>query len=166
MSERKRILIVDDEPVTREVLGAILSRAGYEVSFAEDGVSAIQKAAAEKPDLVITDGLLPKMHGFLVCRTIKEMENPPKVIVLTGVYTKLTYKWSVKVEYHADEVLNKPFDKDILLACIKGLLKGSADVEQAAQVVSMPTSNRDKEKGFDVIKAQTPVDEALERKIG
>jgi DNA-binding response OmpR family regulator len=118
----KKILVADDDRVMRELLGRILSQAGYETVFAVDGNDAVEKALAEKPDLVIMDGLMPKMHGFLACKTIKELENPPKVLLLTGIYTKPTYKWEVKSEYGADELLSKPFDKASLLAAIKSQL--------------------------------------------
>jgi DNA-binding response OmpR family regulator len=95
-----------------------LTDAGYDVLFAEDGQAAVEKAAAEKPDLVIVDALMPKMHGFLACKTIKEMDTPPKVILLTAVYTKKSYKWEARGRYGADEFLTKPFELSALLACI------------------------------------------------
>lgn len=118
-----KILIADDDRVTRELLGGTLKNAGYEVLFAEDGVDAVEKASTEKPDVVLMDGLMPKMHGFVACKTIKEFENPPKVVLLTGVYTKSSYKWEAKGTYLADGFLSKPFDREILLALLEGLLK-------------------------------------------
>ena len=114
----KKILVADDDPPLRKVLGRILTDAGYDVLFAEDGQAAVEKAAAEKPDLVIVDALMPKMHGFLACKTIKEMDSPPKVILLTAVYTKKNYKWEARGQYGADEFLTKPFELSALLACI------------------------------------------------
>jgi DNA-binding response OmpR family regulator len=87
--------------------------------LAEDGKAAVEKASSEKPDLVITDGLMPKMHGFLACKAIKEMASPPKVIMLTAVYTRLSYKWEAKEAYGADDLLTKPFEVSELLACIE-----------------------------------------------
>lgn len=128
MKERRKILVIDDDRVTRELLSNVLTRAGYEVVLAEDGVSGVEKAAGEKPDLVITDGLLPKLHGFRVCKAIKELESPPKVIVLTGLYTKPTYRREVTHQYLADDLLTKPAGPADLLACIEkhlGTLKPS-----------------------------------------
>jgi DNA-binding response OmpR family regulator len=122
MDRKKKILVVEDDRLWREMIGRILTNNGYEVIFAEDGKVAIEKAASEKPDLVLTDGLLPKLHGFLVCKAIKDMPSPPKVIVLTGVYTKPTYKWQAKREYGADELLSKPANAAELLACIDRVL--------------------------------------------
>jgi DNA-binding response OmpR family regulator len=127
MGGSKKILIVDDEPLARELLSIVLERAGYEVISAEDGATAVEKASSERPDLVITDGLLPKVHGFLVCKAIKEMADPPAVIMLTGVYTRPSYRWEIKHNYHADEVMNKPFDTRLLLNAIARLLPARAD---------------------------------------
>jgi two-component system response regulator MprA len=117
-----KILIADDDRVTRELLGRTLTNAGYEVLFAEDGLAAVERASTEKPEIVLMDGLMPKMHGFVACKTIKELEHPPKVVLLTGIYIKPTYKWEAKRTYLADGFLRKPFDKDLLLALIEKLL--------------------------------------------
>lgn len=126
----KRILIADDDRMTRKMLWAILNKAGYDVVIAEDGQAAVELAASETPDLVLTDGLLPKLHGFLVCKTIKEMDAPPKVIILTGVYTKPTYRWEAKKEYGADDILLKPIKPEELLACIEKHLAAAASEMQ------------------------------------
>lgn len=115
----KKILVADDDPPFRRVLGKVLSQAGYQVVLAEDGKMAVEKTKTEKPDLVITDVLMPKMHGFLVCKAIKEMEAAPKVIMLTGVYTKPSYKWEAKDHYGADDMIPKPFVVADLLARIE-----------------------------------------------
>jgi CheY-like chemotaxis protein len=118
-SKNYKILVADDDPPLRKVLGKILTSAGYEVILVEDGKAAVEMAKSEKPDLVITDGLMPKMHGFLVCKAIKELQSPPKVILLTAVYTKMHYKWEAKRKYGADELMTKPFEVAELLSCIK-----------------------------------------------
>jgi twitching motility two-component system response regulator PilH len=124
-----RILVADDDPPLRKVLSKILTSAGYDVIVVEDGKAAVEKAKSERPDLVITDGLMPKMHGFLVCKTIKAMPSPPKVIMLTAVYTKMQYKWEAKEKYGADELLTKPFEVAELLACIERQLSSSPRAE-------------------------------------
>lgn len=121
----RKILVADDDPPLRKVMGKILTQAGYDVILAEDGKMAVEKAAAEKPDLVITDGLMPKLHGFLVCKAVKEMDPPPKVILVTAVYTKMNYKWEVRDKYGADALITKPFEVADLLACIKKQLADS-----------------------------------------
>jgi DNA-binding response OmpR family regulator len=123
MLKGAKILVADDDPAVRHLLWKVLSMAGYEVILVEDGKSAVEATQTEKPDLVLTDGLLPKLHGFLVCKTIKSFPNPPRVFVLTGVYTKLTYGWEVKTQYGADEFLTKPFNIEDLLSRIANQLR-------------------------------------------
>jgi DNA-binding response OmpR family regulator len=118
VSDHKRILVADDDRFIRDLMKALLSRAGYDVIFAKDGEEALKLAASENPALVLTDGLLPKLHGFEACKSIKSLKNPPKVIILTGVYTKPTYKYQVMKEYGADDVLSKPVDVCRLLESI------------------------------------------------
>jgi two-component system OmpR family response regulator len=128
---KSKILVIDDDATTREILRAVLEPHGYEVIVAADGISGVAAASSEKPDLVITDGLLPKLHGFRVCKAIKEFDSPPKVIILTGLYTKPTYKWEVKHEFLADDLLTKPVDAVTLLACVeKHLGRREADDDQ------------------------------------
>jgi len=158
MDTQKKILVADDDRVSRELLGRILEMAGYEIVFAENGQEAVEKASTEKPDLVLMDGLMPKMHGFLACKTIKEFEDPPKVLLLTGIYTKPTYKWEAKGEYRADELLSKPFDGAILLASIERLLadlnreralrsvKAAKDTSLPAEHPSRDSENRETEQ--------------------
>jgi DNA-binding response OmpR family regulator len=62
---------------------------------------------------------MPKMHGFLVCKAVKELQPPPKVILLTAVYTKMHYKWEAKNKYGADDLITKPFEVAALLNCIE-----------------------------------------------
>src|SRR6185295_18123815 len=105
---KKRILVVDDNPFMRETLNLILLRAGYHVWLAEDGHDGIRKARAERPSLVLLDGL-PGIHGFQAGKAIKELPAPPKVILLTGSYTKPNYGREAKANYGVDDVLLKPF---------------------------------------------------------
>lgn len=142
MHVQRKILIIDDEPVTRALLRGVLEKAGYEVILAEDGLSGVEAARSERPDLVITDGLLPKMHGFLVCKAIKAFDSPPKVIILTGLYTKPTYKWSVKHDYGADDLQTKPITPADLLACVEKQLGDPSYLDLPESLpVALPTAN-------------------------
>jgi CheY-like chemotaxis protein len=123
----KRILVADDDPFMRELLDLILSGAGYDVMFAEDGQTAVKMVAAERFDLLLSDCLLPKLHGFEVCKAVKALPDPPKVVMLTGVYTKPTYKWQLMREYGADAVINKPVESPKLLSCIAEQLLAKDD---------------------------------------
>lgn len=129
----KRILVADDDPPLRRVLGKILTAAGYEVTLVEDGRAALERAEQDKPDLVITDALMPRMHGFLVSKAIKALDSPPKVILLTAVYTKNNSRLEAREKYGADDLIVKPFAVAELLDCIEShLASAGASAQQAA----------------------------------
>ena len=115
----RRILFAEDDPAFRKIIGKILTGAGYDVVLAEDGESAVEKAAMEKPDLVITDGLMPKLNGFHVCKAIKELDPAPKVILLTAVYTNPSYTWEARTNFGADDIITKPCEIAYLLRRIE-----------------------------------------------
>lgn len=82
-----KILVIDDNDQDRKIIERFLKKAGYdEVILAETGEKGVESAINDKPDIVITDTLLPGIDGFEVCRQIKEKMGPsgPKVVVMTG----------------------------------------------------------------------------------
>lgn len=124
MTTPKKILVVDDDRLMRMMLSMTLTRAGYEVISAENGRSAIEKAALEKPDLVLTDGLMPDMHGLIACKAIKRLASPPKVVLLTASKTEMK-----KGEACApDDFLMKPVRQAELIACIERLLSDACQL--------------------------------------
>jgi CheY-like chemotaxis protein len=126
---RLKILVAEDDGPLRKTIGKILDMAGYEVTLVEDGKSAVTRAAAEKPDLIITDALMPGLHGFLVCKTVKGFSPAPRVIMLTAVYTKPGYKWEARDKYGADDLLTKPFKVPELLSAIEQQLAAGMTAE-------------------------------------
>ena len=121
----RKILLADDDMAFRKILGNLLLKAGYDVVLAEDGEKALQQAKRESPDLVITDGLMPKLHGFQVCKAIKELSPPPKVILLTAVYTSPNYMWEAQAKFGADDIMTKPCQINDLLRTIEKHLSAS-----------------------------------------
>lgn len=105
-----KILVVDDEREIVLLLEQILSSEGFEVFTAGDGQEGLAVYMKERPALVVTDAMMPKIHGFELCRRIKEeSDNTAKVLILTAVYKKYKYKGKVQEEYNVDEYLDKPF---------------------------------------------------------
>jgi DNA-binding response OmpR family regulator len=78
---------------------------------------------------MITDGLMPRVHGFLLCKTVKQLDPSPKIIALTAVYTKPECRSEVMRKYGADELFIKPCKTLELLACIEDMM--SRPVKQA-----------------------------------
>lgn len=121
-TQKKRLLIVEDESHTLETLTDRLEFAGYEIITAEDGEAGLSKAREEKPDLIILDVMLPKMDGFKVCRLLKfdqKLQHIP-IIMLTARSQETDVNLGTKTG--SDAYMTKPFDFDVLLEMIKRLL--------------------------------------------
>jgi len=114
----KKILFIEDESVLQKALGDILKQKGYEMISALNGGIGFNLAKAEKPDLILLDLVLPKMHGFEVLKKLKEESETKEipVIVLTnlermedvGQAVKLgAAAYLVKAQYTIEEVMEK-----------------------------------------------------------
>jgi len=79
-----KVLVVDDDPMVRDVLRVMLGFEGCQVVDAPDGESALVMSAAIRPDVVILDVTLPGINGFDVCRQLKSGPVPPRVVILTA----------------------------------------------------------------------------------
>jgi CheY-like chemotaxis protein len=97
---KKRILIVDDSPLVHQIYGAHLEEAGYEVLHVEDGMTAINTAFREMPDLILLDVHMPKINGNQVCRLLKDHQTTchiPIIIVTSQSSQEVVVdprKWS------------------------------------------------------------------------
>lgn len=117
---KRRVLIVDDEPRYVRLIAVNLEASGYETLAARDGKSAVEVAAAQKPDLVLLDIGLPVMDGFEACRRIREFSASP-IIMLTA---KAGEADKVRgLDAGADDYLTKPFGPAELLARIRAVLR-------------------------------------------
>ena len=85
--DKKRILVVEDEPDIRELLVSYLENEGYCVLWAEDGVGAIDLFGKERFDLVILDIMIPKIDGYGVCEVIKKKSDVP-IVFLSALGTR------------------------------------------------------------------------------
>ena len=117
----KRILVVDDSATERHVLGELLSKNGFEVSFAEDGEQGVEQARLTKPDLVIMDVVMPGMNGFQATRAItKEPETQHIPVIICTTKDQETDKvWGVR--QGAKDYVVKPIDAAELLGKIAAL---------------------------------------------
>jgi two-component system OmpR family response regulator len=120
---QSKILVVEDDPTLMEVLKYNLTKEGYAVISAADGLQGVEAARREKPDLIILDVMLPKMDGFEVCRVVrKEMIVP--IIMLTARAEEIDKV--VGLELGADDYMAKPFSTRELLARVHAMLRRSA----------------------------------------
>ena len=115
---RKRVLVVDDDRNLQFLAGRILREAGYEVDFASDGVTALQKVAASRPDLLILDLTLPNIDGRGVLLQLKDLATAPPVLVLTAHGQH--FSGADAVRRQAAGLMAKPFSlKDLVATCEK-----------------------------------------------
>jgi CheY-like chemotaxis protein len=121
-TERKKVLVVDDEPGVRQLVSKILSRE-YTVVEAKDGEEAIDAVRSQSPRIVIMDMMMPKMDGLTACYAIKKdpATRGIPVIMLTAIDQELNKKLSTTV-MGANKYMTKPFDAQELLATIRQLL--------------------------------------------
>ena len=116
----KRVLVVDDDVKTVELVKLYLNRDGYKVLTAYNGVEALRLARESHPDLIVLDLMLPGIDGFEVCRTLRDESDVP-IIMLTARTTdqdKLT-----GLGLGADDYVTKPFSPKELAARIRAVLR-------------------------------------------
>ena len=118
--ETKKVLVVDDEQAIIDVLVYNLKKEGYETLEATDGVTAVNMALEQKPDLMLLDIMLPKMDGLTVCKRVKNYLNIP-ILMLTAKDAEIDK--IVGLELGADDYITKPFSVRELMARVKANLR-------------------------------------------
>jgi len=128
---RAIILVVERDPQVRELESYFLNEAGFTVEFAADGVAALDTARKLRPDIIITEVLVPKMDGLALCRAVKKDANMARTVVL--VFSILAVQARAR-EAGADAFLMKPLAEKRLVDTVCDLLK--------LQPPSKPTGER------------------------
>jgi two-component system KDP operon response regulator KdpE len=126
MTERSRILVVDDETQITRVLKTALSSQGYEVKTAMDGESGFNAAVDWLPDLVITDLAMPGMSGVELCRAVRERSHVPIIVLSVRGEEKNKVE---ALDAGADDYVTKPFSVNELLARVRANLRRVAAAE-------------------------------------
>lgn len=122
-NETGHILIVDDEPSALYTVEMLLASEQYRVSFAEDGRAALDKIAAEPPDVVLMDVMMPSLTGYDVCRRLKEDPLSRHIPVILVTALDQTDDVVRGFESGADEFLTKPVEGPILRARVRSMLR-------------------------------------------
>ena len=125
MSEKHRILLVDDEPSIVKMVGRRLEVEGFDVAVAMDGQEGLAKAQAEHPDLIILDLMLPKLNGYEVCTMLKQDTRYQKIPIVMFTAKAQDKDEKLGMECGANAYVRKPFRAQELLEKIRGLLAGS-----------------------------------------
>ncbi len=127
MSEKKNVLLVDDDPDFVEAVKVIVESGGYNVRVAFDGKEGLEAVKEEKPDIIVLDVMMPVMDGHATCAALKkdpETRDIP-VILLTAVADRVTtskYSHRDMLESEAEDYMPKPVDPPELLSQIRRLL--------------------------------------------
>lgn len=119
----KKLLLVEDETQLVDVMRLRLEANGYEVIPAYDGQEALAKARTEKPDLIILDLMLPKMDGYKVCGLLKNDARFAKIPIIVFTARAQQEDMDLAKEVGADAFITKPFEPQVLLTKIQGLLE-------------------------------------------
>lgn len=126
----KRILIIEDDDETRELLCMALEKRGYQVSVAEDGVSGYDTALFLKPDLIVTDIQMPGADGVHVIRRVRDtaaLENTP--ILVTTAFGNGTATFSLQLGANAYEP--KPINPESFMSTVQRLLNPRGSIRAA-----------------------------------
>jgi DNA-binding response OmpR family regulator len=118
------VLVVEDDPDTAELLRLVLTRAGHDVTQADDGRAGLRAAYHRRPDLVVLDVGLPELDGWAVLERLREVTDVP-VLMLTGHDQAAEKVRGLRAG--ADDYLTKPFARAELLARIEALLRRSGE---------------------------------------
>jgi len=124
MSSDKTILLIEDDREISSTISGVLEAAGYGVVVAPNGIEGRRIIESSKPDLVITDMMMPRMGGFPVLEFLKTLEKPPRVIMITANEGGRHKAYAEMLG--VDDYLRKPFAMDVLLESIERIL-GSAE---------------------------------------
>ncbi|MBM3225289.1 MAG: response regulator [Candidatus Tectomicrobia bacterium] len=130
MRERAKILIVDDEPFNVDYLEQELEDFGYDTVSARNGQEALDKVAAEHPDLILLDVMMPLLDGFTVCRMLKEHDDTRLIPIVMMTALESVEDRIRGIEAGADDFLTKPVDDRELRARLHTTLRLKATVDR------------------------------------
>jgi len=119
----KKIVVIDDDKVTLKLLENALLKLGLQVFLAQDGEKGLELSKEIKPDIILSDMLIPKLHGLDLCQKVKsdpELKQI-KVILMTAVYKSLAFQQEIKSS-GADDFITKPLDVNDLTNRIQKML--------------------------------------------
>jgi CheY-like chemotaxis protein len=166
MNSRKKILIVDDEKINLEFFEVMLSKLGFIVEEANDGVEALDKVKRFFPDLILLDNVMPKMSGWEVTKTLK---NDPKLSGIPIIMFSALDDVKDKVagfELGIDDYITKPFNFSEVLARIRAVLRNRELFAQIAvresRLSLAEDLNRDMKNNLaDFVKSVDDLDSAI-----
>ena len=146
--EKKTILVVDDEQSIMELLVFNLQKEGYNTLEAYDGITAVEMAINEKPDLILLDVMIPKLDGISVCKKIRYALNISNIPILMISAKDTESDKIVGLEMGADDYITKPFQIREVMARIKANLR-KAELNANLDILN---NKKNEEKKDDIIR--------------
>jgi DNA-binding response OmpR family regulator len=138
----KTILVVDDEKRLVSLVESYLTREGYRVFSANDGVEALPIASREKPDLIILDIMMPKMDGYAFMREHRKEYDTPIIMLTARVDDD---ERVIGLELGADDYITKPFRPRELVARVRAVLRRAGKTEPSVQTLHVADVSLDRE---------------------
>ncbi len=145
MSEKMRILTVDDEPDILEFIKYNLEKAGFEVVEANNGKEAVEKAQEFNPHLILLDIMMPEMDGIEVCRLLRENEQFNNTVIVFLTARNEDYSEIAGFDVGGDDYITKPIRPRVLVSRLKALLRRRV-VEDSEKVLVFGDLSIDNEK--------------------
>lgn len=139
MAGAKKILLIEDDREIQTTISGVLQAAGYDVRIAPNGVEGQKLVQEDRPDLIVTDMMMPRMGGFPVLEFLKGLKNAPPVIMITANEGGRHKAYAEMLGVSA--YLRKPFAMDVLLEAVANALKRS-DSRSAGAAESGEGTNR------------------------
>ena len=133
MENNAKVLIVDDEPIIRDILEGLLSFQGYDLLFATNGIEALEAVEEHAPDVLLLDVMMPEMDGFQVCQYLKAHDKWQHIPVILVTALNSKDDLSRGLDAGADDFLHKPFDNQELLAHVRSMLRTKRQYDLLAE---------------------------------
>ncbi|MFC1848957.1 protein kinase [candidate division CSSED10-310 bacterium] len=164
MAEVRKILVADFDEDNLFSTVALLKKQGYEVITASDGLEALDRFSQDTPHLVLLSPILPKLHGFQVCKMMKKIKKGRKipVLIISGIYKSSLYKYQAINEFFADDLLVKPIEDKKLLHTIKSYFSPTKETshkvpaqKESPKIPEIPTPEVKKDGGIENLLEKT-----------
>jgi two-component system alkaline phosphatase synthesis response regulator PhoP len=123
------ILLVDDDPDIREIIGFNLLKEGYNVEIAKDGAQGLEMCKKHNPDLVLMDVMMPEMDGIEACQAIRENPKTKDTLIAFLSARSEDYSQLAGFDSGGDDYITKPIRPKVLISRIKALLKRNTKIQ-------------------------------------
>jgi len=147
----RRILVADDEPDILEIISYNLAKEGYEIYTAKNGLEAIDKAKAIKPDLIILDVMMPKKTGMEACQVLRSMPQFQKTLIIFLTAMSDESSQIRGLELGADDYVSKPISTKVLVSRVNALFRRVTKDDEDEKVLAFGNMRIDTTKFVVII---------------